>query len=192
MNILVANLGSTSLKYQILDMPAERELAKGKYERVRDYRDAIAHIGTGGVRVDAVAFKTVHGGPQCRGTFLIDDGVIRLLEQFLPAAPAHNAIYITGIRAFQEAMPNVPLVAAFDCEFHRTMPDYARHYGVPQSWRDEGVVRYGFHGSSHQYVSERAPVIVGRPRESLRLVSCHLGGSSSMCAIDRGKSVDTT
>src|SRR6266446_1389494 len=189
MNILVPNLGSTSVKYQILEMPGEAPLARGRLERVRDYRDAIAQIQTGSVRVDAVAFKAVHAGPRYRGTFRIDDGVIAALEEFLPAAPAHNTIYLTGIRAFRESMPGTPLVAAFETEFHRTMPDYAREYGVPAAWREAGVARYGFHGASHQYVSERAAALLDHP---LRLVSCHLGGSSSICAIDRGRSIDTT
>src|SRR5213593_3038826 len=189
MNILVPNLGSTSLKFQILDMPAETQLASGKVERVRDYREAIAQLQTGAVQIDAVAFKAVHAGPRYRGTFLIDDDVIAALEEFLPAAPAHNAIYLTGIRAFRESMPGTPLVAAFETEFHRTIPDRAREYGVPAAWREAGVARYGFHGASHQYVGERSTAMLGRP---LRLVSCHLGGSSSMCAIDRGRAVDTT
>jgi acetate kinase len=189
MNILVPNLGSTSLKYQILEMPSERKLAAGKLERVCDYRGAIGQIRTGSAEVDAVAFKAVHAGPRYRGTFLIDDDVVQALEEFLPAAPAHNAIYLTGIRAFRESMPGTPLVAAFETEFHRTAPEYARQYGVPAAWREAGVARYGFHGASHQYVSERSTAMLGRP---LRLVSCHLGGSSSMCAVDRGRAIDTT
>src|SRR5438552_9916573 len=189
MNILVPNLGSTSLKFQILNMPSETQLASGKVERVRDYREAIAQIQTGAIPIDAVAFKAVHAGPRYRGTFLIDDSVMAALEEFLPAAPAHNAIYLTGIRAFRESMPGVPLVAAFETEFHRTIPDHAREYGVPQSWREAGVARYGFHGASHQYIGERVTATLGR---AVRLVSCHLGGSSSMCAIEDGRSVDTT
>jgi acetate kinase len=189
MNILVPNLGTTSLKYQILEMPREFKLASGRLERVRDYSQAIAQIQTGAGPVDAVAFKAVHAGPDYRGTFLIDDGVIRALEHFLPAAPAHNAIYLAGIRSFRESMPGTPMVAAFETEFHRTMPEYARQYGVPAAWREAGVARYGFHGASHQYVGERAAAMLGRP---LRLVNCHLGGSSSMCAIDRGRAIDTT
>ena len=192
MNILVPNLGSTSLKYQILDMPAGRVLAKGRLERVRDCRDAIGQIQTGEVRLDVVAFKTVHGGPKYRGTYVIDDGVIAALEQFLPAAPAHNAIYLEAIRAFAEMLPGVPLVAAFETEFHSTMPAHASVYGVPGEWRDSGIARYGFHGASHQYVGERAAELLGRAANELRVVSCHLGGSSSICAIDRGRSVDTT
>ncbi|MEO7653949.1 MAG: hypothetical protein ABIZ80_26115 [Bryobacteraceae bacterium] len=192
MNILVPNLGSTSLKYQLLEMPAEMVLAEGRVERVRDYREAIGRIETSGARIDAVAFKAVHGGPRYLGTFPIDAGVLAALEEFLPAAPAHNAIYLTGIRAFQESMPGVPLVAAFETEFHRTMPDAAREYGVPRAWREAGIAKYGFHGASHQFIAERTPQVLGRHRDALRLVSCHLGGSSSMCAIDRGRAVDTT
>jgi len=191
-NILVPNLGSTSLKYQILEMPAERVLAKASFERVRHYREAIAKIRTAGVAIDAVAFKAVHGGPKYRGTFLIDDRVVAALDEFLPAAPAHNTIYLAAIRAFREMLPGVPLVAAFETEFHTTVPERAAVYGVPAAWRKEGIARYGFHGASHQYVSERVPALVGRPKTELRVVSCHLGGSSSMCAIELGRSIDTT
>lgn len=189
MNVLIPNLGSTSLKYQILDMPAESVLARGRMERVTDYRQAIAQVRTGETRIEAVGLKAVLAGPDYRGTFLVDDALIGAMEEFLPAAPAHNAIYLTAIRAFREAMPGVPLVAAFEPEFHAGMPDHARHYGVPLSWRAEGVVKYGFHGASHQYVAERAAALLGG---APRLVSCHLGGSSSMCAVLHGRSIDTT
>ena len=188
MNLLIPNLGSTSLKYQVLEMPSETVRAKGRIERVRNYREAIGQIATG-EKIDAIALKAVHAGPQYCGTFLVDDGVVAGLRQFLPAAPAHNAIYLTAIEAFREAMPGVPIVAAFEPEFHATMPEHARLYGVPCNWLDEGVARYGFHGASHQYVAGRVQEMLGRP---VRLVSCHLGGSSSMCAIDRGRSIDTT
>jgi acetate kinase len=188
-NVLVPNLGSTSLKYQILEMPAERVLAKGRLERVRDYKEAVGQIDTAGAHIDAVAFKAVMGGPNYRGTFVVDEGVLNALEEFLPAAPAHNAIYLTGIRAFQASMPGVTLVAAFEPEFHATMPEYARLYGVPQAWREAGVAKYGFHGASHQYIAGRVRELLGR---DVRLISCHLGGSSSMCAIDSGRSIDTT
>jgi acetate kinase len=193
MNILIPNLGSTSLKYQVLEMPSERVLARGRFERVADYREAVGQISLSGAVVDAVAFKAVHGGPRYRGTFLIDDAVLAAMEEYLPVAPAHNAIYLAAIRAFREAMPGVPLVAAFETEFHASMPEYAARYGVPAEWHDAcGVRRYGFHGASHRYVGERAADMLGRPAAGLRLVSCHLGGSSSMCAIKDGRSVDTT
>ncbi len=189
MNILIPNLGSTSLKYQVLVMPEETVLAKGRVERVADYGSAIAQISTGGAKIDAIALKAVHAGPKYRGTFLVDEGVVDALRQFLPAAPAHNAVYLTAIEAFRQAMPGVPMVAAFEPEFHATMPEHARLYGVPGAWMEEGVVKLGFHGASHQYIGERVAALLGR---QVRLVSCHLGGSSSMCAIDRGRSVDTT
>src|SRR5574340_270088 len=189
MNLLIPNLGSTSLKYQILEMPAEKALARGRMERVRDYREAIAQIRTADAAIDAVGFKAVHAGPEYRGTFLVDDALIAAMEQYLPAAPAHNAIYLAAIRAFRESLPGVPLVAAFETEFHATMPERARQSGVPPAWRFEGVAKYGFHGASHRYVAGRVREMLGR---DARLVSCHLGGSSSMCAIDGGRSVDTT
>jgi acetate kinase len=188
-NLLIPNLGSTSLKYQILEMPSEKALAKGKLERVTDYRDAIAQIATGGTAIDAIALKAVHAGADYRGTFVVDDGVVEALRRFLPAAPAHNAIYLTAIEAFGQALPGVPIIAAFEPEFHRTIPEHARLYGVPAEWREEGIARYGFHGASHQYIAGRVAEMLGR---QVKLVSCHLGGSSSMCAIDSGRSVDTT
>lgn len=174
-------------------MPGGQTIARGRQERVSDYKAAIRTIDTGGAAIDAVAFKAVHAGPHFRGTYVIDDAVMAALEEFLPAAPAHNAIYLTGIRAFREALPHVPLVAAFETEFHRTMPEHAARYGLPAEWRETyGVRKYGFHGASHQYVSERVPQITGLDRSSSKLISCHLGGSSSMCAILNGQSIDTT
>jgi acetate kinase len=192
-NILVPNLGSTSLKYQILEMPAERVLARGRMERIRDYQEAIGRIQAQDVRVDAVAFKAVLAGPHYRGTFLIDEAVEQAMREFLPAAPAHNAIYLAGIQAFRERLPGAPLVAAFETEFHVTMPEYASRYGVPAEWREKhGVRRYGYHGASHRYIGERVAQMLGRRQEELRTISCHLGGSSSICAIERGRSIDTT
>ncbi len=193
MNILVPNLGSTSLKYKLLALPEGVVRVQGRLERVTDYAAAVAAIDTRGLALDAVAFKAVHAGPRYCGTFLIDDDVLAALEEYSPAAPVHNAIYLSGIRAFRERLPGVPLVAAFETEFHATLPEHAVRYGVPADWYERrGVRRYGFHGASHQYVSERVPELLGAPRPGLRLVSCHLGGSSSLCAIADGRSLDTT
>ena len=147
-------------------MPSETVLGKGRLERVADYRDAIRTIGTGDTAIDAVALKAVHAGPNYRGTFLVDDDVVAALRQFLPAAPAHNAIYLTAIEAFREAMPGTPIVAAFEPEFHATMPEHARLYGVPGQWLADGVAKYGFHGASHQYVSERVAEMLGPQRQA--------------------------
>jgi acetate kinase len=188
-NVLIPNLGSTSVKYQILEMPSEKVLAKGRIERVTDYREAIAQISTEDAHVDAVVLKAAHAGPAYRGTFVVDEGVIAAMRQFRLAAALHNTIYLSAIEAFRQLMPGVPIVASFEPQFHATMPEHARLYGVPDEWRKEGVVRYGFHGASHQFIAERMAELAGR---HLRLVSCHLGGSSSVCAIVNGRSVDTT
>ena len=139
MNLLIPNLGSTSLKYQILEMPAETVIAKGRLERVSDYREAIAQISTGGTAIDGVGLKAVLAGPAYRGTFVVDKDLIAALRQFLPAAPAHNAIYLTAIDAFQQAMPGVPIVCAFEPEFHATCPSTpgfteSRANGATREW----------------------------------------------------------
>jgi len=219
MRILIPNLGSTSLKYQLLDMNGERVLARGKIERigskdaivsttggdgksdqtttpVADHRAAIQMLiehlrREGGASIDAVGFKAVIGGPRYRGTFLVDDDLLAAMREFLPVAPVHNAVYISAMEIFREVLPGVPMVAVFEPGFHATMPDKAAVYGAPYDWFEtHGVRRYGFHGSSHRYVGGRVPDLVGRPAKDLRIVSCHLGGSSSICAIDRGRSVD--
>ena len=189
MNLLVPNLGSTSLKYQILEMPGETVLAKGKLERVTDYGAALASIATAGVPIDAIALKAVHGGPDYRGTFRVGEAVLAAMRRYLAAAALHNAIYLAAIEGFEKAMPGLPIVCAFEPEFHATMPEHARLYGVPADWREEGVIKYGFHGASHQFIAGRVREMLGRDP---KLVSCHLGGSSSLCAIVGGHSVDTT
>ena len=200
MNILVPNLGSTSLKFQLIEFPSQNTLARGRLERVgrpdgdaASYREAIERTLASDHPIDGVGFKAVHAGPHYRGAHRVDDGFLAALEEYEPAAPLHNGIYLAGIRTFRELRPNLPLVAVTEPGFHRTIPDRATTYGVPRAWVEEhGVRKYGFHGASHRFVSERAPVILGRQAERLRLVSCHLGGSSSMCAIQFGKSVDVS
>jgi acetate kinase len=189
MNILIPNLGSTSLKYQIMEMPSEKVLANGRAERVTNHREELAKLRQGDIKVDAVVLKAAHAGHKYRGTYVVDDGVIAAMKQFAAGAGLHNAIYLNAIDGFQKEMPGVPIVCSFEPEFHANRPEYARHYGVPQQWIDEGVIKYGFHGASHQFVAERMKQIAG---EKCRLVSCHLGGSSSVCAIVDGRSVDHT
>jgi acetate kinase len=200
MNILVPNLGSTSLKYQLLKLPSEQVLAQGRLERIgqpggdaADYRQAIGRALDLPQPIDGVGFKAVHAGPRYCGTFRVDDGLLAALEQFEPAAPLHNGIYLAAMRTFRELRPDLPLVAVLEPGFHGSLPAYAREYGIPREWAERhGVRKYGFHGASHRYVSERVPGMLGVAAAGLRLVSCHLGGSSSMCAIEGGKSVDVT
>jgi acetate kinase len=135
----------------------------------------------------------VHAGAEYRGTFLIDESVVEAMRRYLPAAPVHNAIYLQAVEAFRGAIPGVPLVAAFETEYHRTMPEHARVYGVPADWRQrDGVEKYGFHGASHEFIAGRAAEFLGCAGEGLKLVSCHLGGSSSIYAIEGRRSVYTT
>jgi acetate kinase len=225
--ILIPNLGSTSLKYQLLETENEAVLARGKIDRiggaesqiicweagsaqewrsaaqVPDHRAAIkilierlGGLGTGagaGGGIAAVGFKAVHGGPRYCGSFLIDDDLLAAMQEFVPVAPVHNPVYIQAMQIFRDILPGVPMVAVFETGFHATIPEHASTYGVPHEWREKyGVRRYGFHGSSHRYISQRVPEVLCRPGRDLRIVSCHLGGSSSITAIQGGKSVDTS
>lgn len=225
MKVLVPNLGSTSLKYQLLEMDGERVLARGKIERigsaqaqittwdasgnatqttapVPDHRAAVQTLvegigqqgkGDPATMIGAVGFKAVHGGPRYRGSFLVDNDLLAAMKEFVPVAPVHNPVYIQAMQIFRDVLPGAPMVAVFEPGFHATIPERAYVYGVPYEWLEKyGVRRYGFHGSSHRYISQRVPQILGRSAASLRLVSCHLGGSSSLCAIQDGKSVDSS
>ena len=119
--------------------------------------------------------------------------MIESLVDYIPLAPLHNPAYIASIRAFQDLLPQMPLVAVFETWFHQTIPDYAYDFGVPRSWVEKYAIRrYGFHGASHRWISERVPKLINRSSEGLRIISCHLGGSSSLCAIKSGKSIDTS
>jgi acetate kinase len=200
MKLLVANIGSTSFKYRLLDMPREQVLAEGRVERIGqpgspcpDYDSAIRRclneIGDPST-LGAVGFKAVHAGP-LSGAHLVDDCVLRAMEEFSFHAPAHNPPYIAAIRAFRKALPNLPLVVLFETAFFDSMDEAATTYAVPWRWREElGVRRYGFHGASHRAASERALELLNRP--GLRHISCHLGGSSSLAAIRGGVAVDTS
>jgi acetate kinase len=222
MKVLVPNLGSTSLKYQLLDMDGERVLARGKIERIGSaeaaittwnaagessqttasiphHRAAVEFLserlsgGTQPAGIDAVGFKAVHGGPRYRDSFVVDDELLAAMQEFVPVAPVHNPVYIQAMQIFREVLPGVPMVAVFEPGFHVTIPDRAAVYGIPHEWTEKhGIRRYGFHGSSHRYISQRVPQLLGCSSEGMRLVSCHLGGSSSICAIQEGKSVDSS
>ncbi len=220
MKILVANLGSTSFKYRLFEMEPEREvmLAAGGHERVTDYGEAIdrsladlraaGHLAEGET-VDAVGFKTVLG-KNLTGCVPADDRVIEALEGLAVIAPAHNPAYAAGIRGFAERLPEAKRVALFETAFYQWMPEPARRYAVPKSWHEAGVRRHGFHGASHKYVAERSAELLGRddlaeavrqlyrdgPATGVyppcRVVSCHLGGSSSITAIRDGVAVGTS
>ncbi len=220
MKILVANLGSTSFKYQLLDMDDETQLARGGIERigspesrcvvtiggrrfekvlrVPDHAEAVRQClaqltdpETGCIRdtseVSAIGFKAVFGG-RVDGVQRVTTEVLAAMEEVAWAAPAHNPPYIRAMRLLSEKMPQIPLVAAFETDFHRTIPECNRLYAVPLEWAERGLVRrWGYHGASHRYIATRIAQLL--KRDDLRVISCHLGGSSSLCAIRDGKSV---
>ena len=226
MKILIVNAGSSSLKYQLINMDNEATIAQGMIERIgieggkltqkangekrvimsdmKDHLDAVAMmiqaltdkvygVITSMDEVGAVGHRVVQGGELFTASAVINDEVIAAIEKNVQLAPLHNPANLMGIYACQKIMPNTPMVAVFDTAFHQTMPPKSYLYGVPMEYYERlRVRRYGFHGTSHRYVSQRAAEILGRPIEELRLVTCHLGNGSSMAAVQFGKSVDTS
>ena len=159
--------------------------------------DALVNPSTGAIanlsEIEAVGHRVVHGGEKFATSTVLTDEVIAAIEDCNDLAPLHNPANLIGIRACQELMPNVPMVAVFDTAFHQTMPDVAYMYGLPYEYYEKyGVRRYGFHGTSHSFVSKRAAEIVGKNYEDLKIIVCHLGNGASICAVDGGKSVDTS
>ncbi|HHT87363.1 MAG TPA: acetate kinase [Clostridiales bacterium] len=227
MKVLVINSGSSSLKYQFIDIEKNEAVAKGICERIgmQGSKITYAPIGkdkivkeapipnhTAGIRlvldaledkefgvikslkeIDAVGHRVVHGGEKFASSVLITDEVIDVIESLTDLAPLHNPANLTGIRAFKELMPDVPMVGVFDTAFHQTMPKEAYLYALPYSaYTDLMIRRYGFHGTSHYYVSRRAAELLGKPIEQTKIVTCHLGNGSSIAAVDGGKSIDTS
>lgn len=206
MKILVANIGSTSFKYRLLEMDPERVLAQGRVERIGrpggdcpDHDAAIRRClgevsGPGGPLrklsdLAAVGFKAVHAGP-LSGARLVDEQVLQAMDEFAFVAPAHNPPYAAAMRAFARSAPGLPLVALFETAFFDSLDESTTTYAVPYEWTRMGVRRYGFHGASHRAASERVQALLGR--NDLRHVSCHLGGSSSLAAIRCGVAIDTS
>lgn len=166
-------------------------------EAVQSVIDALTNSNTGILKsldeIDAVGHRLVHGGEEFSESTIINDEVIKALEKCNDLAPLHNPANIIGINACQELMPNIPMVGVFDTAFHQTMPPKAYMYGVPYEYYEKYKVRkYGFHGTSHSFVSKRAAELDGRDYASLKTIVCHLGNGASICAVDGGKSVDTS
>ncbi|CDQ18307.1 acetate kinase [Halobacillus karajensis] len=223
-NILAINAGSSSLKFQLIDMPEETVITKGLVERIGlndsvftievndeknetvtdipDHGEAVKmllnKLTENGIiesldEINGVGHRVVHGGERFSESVYITDEVIKEIEEVSDLAPLHNPANLTGIHAFREVLPNVPHVAVFDTAFHQSMPEQSYLYSLPYEYYEEyGIRKYGFHGTSHKYVSERAAEMLGRPLEELRLLSCHLGNGASIAAIEGGKSIDTS
>ena len=219
MKILVANLGSTSFKYRLFDMAAERVLARGGVERIGTLH-ARCYVEVGGTREEetleardhavavrlcleqlsdprvaalkdpselaAIGFKAVHAQGMT-GVRRVDDAVLSAMDAYADVAPAHNPPYVKAMRLLARELPHIPLVAAFETGFHETIPPAQRLYAVPLEWAEKyGIKRWGFHGASHRYIAERTAQVLGKP--NAKIISCHLGGSSSLCAIAEGVS----
>ena len=226
MKILVLNSGSSSLKYQLIDMENEKVLAKGNYERIgmegsfvthkahgekykydrdaKNHEEAISFVlsqftdSEHGVissldEITAIGHRTVHGGEKFNKSVIITDEVIEAIRKCIPLAPLHNPAGLTGIEACRKVMPGKPMVAVFDTAFHQTIPEERYIYPIPYKYYEKyGIRKYGFHGTSHRYVSKRVAELVGKPVEELKTIVCHLGQGASLCAVDGGKSVDTS
>lgn len=227
MNVLVINCGSSSLKYQLLDMQNESVLAIGLAERIGiegsqlkhetigkdkvvfqkpmpNHKEAIKivlEVLTDGIlgaitsldEIQAVGHRVVHGGEKFASSVLITEEVIEAMVECIELAPLHNPPNIIGIRACQELMPNVPMVGVFDTAFHQTMPEYSYIYPLPyELYKELGIRKYGFHGTSHKYVSQRLGEITGQDIKKMKIVSCHLGNGASLAAIQNGESMDTS
>ncbi|AIE35906.1 acetate kinase [Bacillus thuringiensis] len=222
--IIAINAGSSSLKFQLFEMPSETVLTKGLVERI-GLEDSIFTITVDGEKqkeitnipdhavavnmllkkltengivksldeIGGIGHRVVHGGEKFADSVLITDEVLADIEELSDLAPLHNPANVVGIKAFQEVLPNVPAVAVFDTAFHQTMPESAFLYSLPYEYYEKfGIRKYGFHGTSHKYVTERAAELLGRPIESLSLLSCHLGNGASIAAVEGGKSIDTS
>ena len=227
MKVLVLKCGSSSLKYQLIDMETENVMAKGLCERIGiegsrlkhqpegkdavifdDYQeshavsvkmvlDALTHPEYGVVKsmneINAVGHRVVHGGEYFAGSVIITDEVKEALEKCCDLAPLHNPANLIGIAACEEIMPGVPQVGVFDTAFHQTMPERAYLYALPYEYYEKYKVRrYGFHGTSHRFVSEEVCKMMDRPYDQTKVITCHLGNGGSVCAVRNGKSIDTT
>lgn len=222
--VMAINAGSSSLKFQLFEMPSEKVITKGLVERiglknsaftlsvegekVSDTVDIPNHEVAVGLllkklidhriidsfeEIDGVGHRVVHGGEVFSDSVLITEDVIEEIEKLSELAPLHNPANITGIQAFRRILDDVPAVAVFDTAFHQTMAAGSYLYSLPLEYYEKyGIRKYGFHGTSHKYVSQRAAEMIGRPIEQLRLISCHLGNGASITAIKGGKSIDTS
>jgi len=195
MRVLVINAGSSSVKFGVFD--DGNHIFKHSLDGLDHIEAALEKIPgilaeNGYEDFDAIGHRIAHGGEAFLEACLIDSQVISAIESCVPLAPLHNPPNLAGIRIAQQNWPDVPQVAVFDTAFHQTMPQKAVTYAVPQEWRDLGLRRYGFHGTSHKYIMQRAAEELSKSPEELKIISCHLGNGASMCAIERGASVDTS
>lgn len=226
MKVLVVNCGSSSIKYQLIDMENEELMAKGYLEKIGLPDSFLTHTVNGekhkveqviknheegmklvleqlthpeyGVissldEIDAIGHRILHGGEKLSDSVLITDEVVDVIRECIPLGPLHNPAQIKGIEACREVMGDIPMVAVFDTAFHQTLPKKAYLYAIPYEYYEKyGIRKYGFHGTSHRFVSKRVAELMNKPVEELKIITCHLGQGASLCAVDGGKSVDTS
>ncbi|MDE7106150.1 MAG: acetate kinase, partial [Anaeroplasmataceae bacterium] len=222
--IMAVNAGSSSIKFQLLEMPAEAVIASGVMERIgleegiftlkydgkKEETHPVLPTHAEGVElllhtlvekgivkdlkeISGVGHRVVQGGEYFKDSCLVDETVINKIAELADLAPLHNPAHIIGIKAFQHALPKVPQVVVFDTVFHQTMPEEAYMYAVPYEWYEKyGIRKYGAHGTSHKYVSERCAQIMGKPLKDTKIIVCHLGNGASISAVDGGKCKDTS
>ena len=226
MKVLVLNCGSSSLKYQVIDMETEETMCSGNFERigseksflthkvngqkikleehVKDHAEALEHV-MGQItheeygiikelsEIDAIGHRIVQGGDRYSHSVLVDDKVIKDIEELASLAPLHNPPALLGIDACKKVMPGTPMAVVFDTAFHQTLPKHRYIYPIPYEYYEKyGVRKYGAHGTSHKFVSRRVAELMGKPVEDLKIVNCHIGQGASICAIQNGKCVETS
>ncbi len=222
--IMAVNAGSSSIKFQLLEMPAEQVIASGVMERIglptgiftlkydgkKEETNPVLPTHAEGVElllhtllekgivssldeIAGVGHRVVQGGEFFKDSSLVDEAVVEKIAELADLAPLHNPAHIIGIKAFQKALPSVPQVVVFDTVFHQTMPEEAYMYATPYEWYEKyGIRKYGAHGTSHKYVSERCAELMGKPLEDTKIIVCHLGNGASISAVDGGKCKDTS
>jgi len=198
--ILVINSGSSSIKYKLFEMPGDKLISKGLIEHigeegsgVQDHAQGLKIILNQVDGVSAIGHRVVHGAEQFKKPVVVDERVVRKIKQCCSIAPLHNPANLAGIMACKKLLPGIKQVAVFDTAFHQTIPDYAYIYGLPYEYYTKyGIRKYGFHGTSHEYVANEAARILKKPLAQLKIITCHLGNGCSIAAVDRGKSVDTS
>jgi acetate kinase len=209
MKILVINCGSSSIKYKLYDFPKNTVIAKGLIDRIGEGNSAVSDHAQGVQilldrlvndkvisslkEITAVGHRVVHGAETFRKPHIIDEAVIKKIKDCSELAPLHNPANLSGIMGCKKALPNVSQVAVFDTAFHQSIPDYAYLYPIPMKFYTELSVRkYGFHGTSHEFVAKKAAAILKKPFNKLKLITCHLGNGCSITAVNKGKSIDTS
>lgn len=227
MKILVINAGSSSLKFQLIDMNGEKLMVKGLCDRIgiensvmeyqvpgedklvvnkkmKTHKDAISAVIEALVdkkhgvindmsEISGVGHRVLHGGEKFHDPAIINEKVMEAIRECIPLGPLHNPANIMGIEGCESVMPETPMVAIFDTGFHQTMPDYAYMYPLPyETYEKYAIRKYGFHGTSHKYIGQKAAEVLGKPAKDLKIISCHLGNGASICAIKNGKCIDTS